>query len=295
SFLIIHIAQNLKFNILESKLKEKTGIEKLNLDILKTLNLYNRDEYYNIAAELLADSNNMEFCGIDIVRFGRDINQILYRETINKISLLSQYDRAIEIFQQYYHYEEIKGYSRVKKELIPKEAFREALANAIVHRIWDINAFIQISMYENRIEINSPGGLPEGISKEEYLYGNISVLRNPIIASVFYRLDIIEKFGTGIARINNEYANSISKPSFEISETNIKITLPVIDENILDFSKDEIAVIDILKEDREFSRKEIDAKTGFNKTKTLRILNNLIDKNIVEKIGQGPGTSYKFK
>ena len=289
------ISQNLKFNILESKLKEKTGIEKLNLDILKTLNLYNRDEYYNIAAELLADSNNMEFCGIDIVRFGRDINQILYRETINKISLLSQYDRAIEIFQQYYHYEEIKGYSRVKKELIPKEAFREALANAIVHRIWDINAFIQISMYENRIEINSPGGLPEGISKEEYLYGNISVLRNPIIASVFYRLDIIEKFGTGIARINNEYANSISKPSFEISGTNIKITLPVIDENVLDLSKEEITIIDILKKETELSRKEIDAKTGFNKTKTLRILNNLIDKNIVEKIGQGPGTSYKFK
>lgn len=288
-------SQNLKFNILESKLKEKTGIEKLNLDILKTLNLYNRDEYYNIAAELLADSNNMEFCGIDIVRFGRDINQILYRETINKISLLSQYDRAIEIFQQYYHYEEIKGYSRVKKELIPKEAFREALANAIVHRIWDINAFIQISMYENRIEINSPGGLPEGISKEEYLYGNISVLRNPIIASVFYRLDIIEKFGTGIARINNEYANSISKPSFEISGTNIKITLPVIDENVLDLSKEEITIIDILKKETELSRKEIDAKTGFNKTKTLRILNNLIDKNIVEKIGQGPGTSYKFK
>ena len=56
-------------------------------------------------------------------------------------------------------------------------------------------------MYEDRIEINSPGGLPEGIPTDEYLYGNISVLRNPIIAGVFYRLDIIEKFGTGITRI----------------------------------------------------------------------------------------------
>ncbi|MGB4440561.1 MAG: hypothetical protein WBJ13_15360 [Sedimentibacter sp.] len=58
-------------------------------------------------AELLADDNNMEFSGLDIVRFGKDINQILHRETICKRSLLSQYDRAIEIFEQYYQYEEM--------------------------------------------------------------------------------------------------------------------------------------------------------------------------------------------
>ena len=185
--------------------------------------MYNKDGYYNIAAELLADDNNTEFSGLDIVRFGKDINQILYRETISKKSLLSQYDRAIEIFEQYYQYEEIEGYIRVKKELIPKEAFRESLANAIVHRVWDINSYIQISMYEDRIEINSPGGLPEGISADEYLYGNISVLRNPIIAGIFYRLNIIEKFGTGIMRINNEYSNSISKPNFDINNNSKNI------------------------------------------------------------------------
>ena len=77
--------------------------------------MYNKDGYYNIAAELLADNNNMEFSGLDIVRFGKDISQILYRETISKKSLLSQYDRAIEIFEQYYQYEKIEGYIRVKR------------------------------------------------------------------------------------------------------------------------------------------------------------------------------------
>jgi len=152
-------SQSLNFNRLESGLKEKAGIDNINLDILKTLNLYNKDGYYNIAGELLADENNMSFSGIDIVKFGKDINQILYRETISKKSLLSQYDRAIEVFEQYYQYEEIEGYIRVKKELIPREAFREALANAIIHRVWDVNSHIQISMYEDRIEINSPGGV----------------------------------------------------------------------------------------------------------------------------------------
>ena len=133
----------------------------------------------------------------------------------------------------YYQHEEIEEYNRLKKELIPKEAFREALANAIVHRVWDVNSYIQISMHDNRIEINSPGGLPEGLSKEEYLCGGIFVLRNPIIASVFYRLDLIEKFGTGIMRINNEYVDGIVEPGFEISTNYIKIILPVKEMNKL--------------------------------------------------------------
>ena len=74
------------------------GIEKLSLDILKTLNLYNIDGYYNIAAELLADTNAVKFSGVDIVKFGKDINTFLYRETITEQSLLLQYKRALELY-----------------------------------------------------------------------------------------------------------------------------------------------------------------------------------------------------
>lgn len=287
--------QDLSFNTLEIWLKEKAGIEKINLDILRTLNLYNKEGYFNIAGELLADTNDITFSGIDVVKYGKDINKILYRDTISNKSLLTQFSSAIEIFEQYYQYEEIDGYNRIKKELVPKEAFRESLANAIVHRVWDINSYIQIAMYEDRIEINSPGGLPTGISKEEYLYGNISVLRNPIIAGVFYRLNIIEKFGTGITRINEEYSHSISKPDFDISENRIRIALPVTEINKLNLSEDEILVYDILKDEVELSRSEIDLKTGYEKSKTLRIINNLIEKNIVAKIGGGVAVTYRLK
>ena len=64
---------------------------------------------------------------------------------------------AVDIFEQYYIFEEIDGYNRITKELIPREAFRESLANAIVHRVWDTNSYIQIAMHEDKIEINSPG------------------------------------------------------------------------------------------------------------------------------------------
>ena len=169
------------------------------------------------------------------------------------------------------------------------------MANAIVHRVWDTNSYIQIAMYEDKIEINSPGGLPAGISKDEYLYGNISVLRNPIIAGVFNRLNIIEKFGTGIARINKEYTHSISKPDFEVSENRIRIMLPVTEIDLIDLSEDENMVYELLKEEVELSRKEIDLKAGFNKSKTLRILNGLVDKNIISKTGSGAKLTYKLK
>lgn len=230
--------------------------------------------------------------GIDIVRFGKDINQILDRETLANKSVLWQYDRAIEIFERYYQYEEIVGYIRIKKELIPKEAFREALANAIVHRVWDVKAHIQIAMYKDRIEINSPGGLPPGISKDDYLDRNVSILRNPIIAGVFYRLNLIEQFGTGIIRIVREYQDSITKPNFDISDNNIRIVLPVIEIDQLNLSEDETIIYNILKDGIELTRREIDKKSGFNKSKTLRLINNLINKNVIRKLGQGPGTTY---
>lgn len=287
--------QNLNFESLEIKLKKIVGIDSLSLDILKTLNLYDKDGYYNIAGELLADENDIEYSGVDIVRFGKDINQILYRETLSNKSVLSQYDKTIEIFERYYQYEEIEGYDRIKKELIPREAFREALANAIVHRVWDIKTHIQVGMYTDRIEISSPGGLPAGISKEEYLTGNVSILRNPIIAGVFYRLNFIEQFGTGVMRIINEYRQSISKPKFEITENNIRIILPVIENDESNLLEDEVIIFNILMDGVKLSRGELDQKTGFSKSKTLRIINSLVDKSIVKKIGGGAGTTYTLK
>lgn len=288
-------SQNLEFTILESKLKEKLGIEKITPDILKTLSLLDKNGSYNIAAELLSDKNNIKFSGIDIVQFGTNMNQILYRETVDKASLLTQYDKTIETFERYYQYEQIEGYKRVKKELVPKGAFREALANALVHRVWDLNSYIQISMFKDQIEILSPGGLPEGISKEEYLYNNISLLRNPTIAGVFYRLDIIEKFGTGIMRINEEYSDSIVKPSFDISQNYIKITLPVMGMKILELSDDDNILLAIFRDEIELSRAELEDLSGFNKSKTLRLTNGLVNKNIIQKLGNGPSTTYRLK
>ena len=281
--------QDLEFEVLKKELKEKLGIENFSIDLLKTLSLYNDKEGYNNAAALVADRNS--FSGIDIARFGKDINEILDRNTFINMSIFSQFHKTIEVFERYYKYEEIQGFERIEKELIPEKAFREVIANAIIHRTWDINSNIRISMFENRIEVVSPGGLPSGITEKEYLNGQISQLRNPILGNVFFRLKYIEMFGTGIRRINEIYRNYSTKPIYEINENSIKITLFTIFNKIF-LSKDEKIVFETLKDGNILSNKEISEITGFKKDKNLKLLKSLVEKKYIVTIGNGRGTKY---
>ena len=96
-----------------------------------------------------------------------------------------------------------------------------------LYRSWDLNANIKVSMYCDKIEMFSRGGLPYGEGKEDYLSGKVSVLRNPCPAYVVQRLDMIEISGTGITRIRNAYKPFSVKPAFDISDNFVTVTLPV--------------------------------------------------------------------
>ena len=85
------------------------------------------------------------------------------------------YDKTLDVFRDYYRYEVIQGAERKNVERIPEAAFREAIANALIHRVWDVDSHIRVSMFDDRIEVVSPGGLPSGITEEEYLSGKLSV------------------------------------------------------------------------------------------------------------------------
>lgn len=284
--------KDLNFSVLTNKLKDKLQIEHLSQDVLITLGLYVKNEGYTIAGELLSDNNS--YRGIDLVRFGSSNNVFLDRAIYEKSSILEEYDLAVEKIKQYYTYEEIQGLNRVKVENIPEEAYREVLANALVHRSWDINSQIKVEMYDDRIEIISPGGLPKGLSEEDYLSGNISILRNPIIADVFFRLGLIEKFGTGIQRVLESYSKSLIKPGFVFSENYIKVTLPKIEVDYPEITKDEEVVYRII-ENKELSSSQVSNLADFGKTKTLEILNKLVDQGYAEKTGKARATRYKAR
>lgn len=278
----------LDFKYLEQKLKEAISINTFNKDTLKTLNLFNNN-HFNNAAELLSDNNS--FPGIDIAIFGKNINIIKKRLLLENMSILKMYDLAIQTYNDYYQYEEIDGSYRKKIELIPEEAFRESIANALIHRAWDLNAKIRISMFEDRIEIMSPGGLINGITKDEYISGMISSLRNPIISNVFFRLGIVEIFGTGILRIIHSYNESINKPIFNTSTNTIQIILPVT-RSKSDLKTDNEVIYNLFKQYNELSVSEILPLVPYSRSKVKDILNKLKEENIIRKTGRGRGTKY---
>ena len=284
--------QELTFNVLCQKLKECIQIETFNQDTLKTLNLYNSATGYNNAAGILADKNH--FPGIDIVRFGENISVIHKRATFDHISILEGYEKVSEIFKDYYQYEEIQGAERKKAEKIPEAAFREAIANALIHRVWDVESQIKVSMFDDRIEIISPGGLPSGITEDEYLSGKLSVLRNRNLANVCYRLGFVEIFGTGITRIKQLYEEGLKQPDFEVSENTIKIVLPVFEKN-RNLTEDERKIYKILSKTMLKSISEIAPYAPFGKSKTTQLLKDMGKKGVVKIEGRGRGTKYVIK
>ncbi|MFR8068592.1 MAG: RNA-binding domain-containing protein [Clostridium sp.] len=284
--------QELSFEILHRKLKEHIQIEAFNQDTLRTLNLYDNNNGYNNAAAILADTNH--FPGIDIVKFGENISIIQKRATFENRSILEVYEKSIDVFRDYYQYEVIQGADREKVEKIPEAAFREAIANALIHRAWDIASQIRVLMFDDRIEVISPGGLPSGITEEEYLSGKLSVLRNRNLANVFYRLGFVEIFGTGITRIKHLYEEGLIKPDFEVSENTIKIVLPVFEKN-LNLTENEQTVYKFLSKTMLKPISEIAPYVPFGRSKTTQLLKGMEQKGIVVVEGKGRGTKYILK
>ena len=284
--------QELSFEILQCKLKENIQIQTFNQDTLKTLNLYDNGNGFNNAAGILADKNH--FPGIDIVKFGENISIIQKRATFENTSALDVYEKAIDVFRDYYQYEVIQGADRKMVEKIPEAAYREAIANALIHRVWDINSHVRVSMFDDRIEVVSPGGLPAGITAEEYLSGKLSVLRNRNLANVFYRLGFVEIFGTGITRIKQLYAENLTKPDFEVSENTIKIVLPAFETNA-DLTEDEKVIYKFLSKTMLKPISEIAPYIPFGKSKTTQLLKAMGEKGVVAIEGKGRGTKYRIK
>ncbi len=288
----ICVDQTLTFESLKKILMDTLNINEFSTDTLKTLQLMNSEGKINNAGALFADQNHYK--GIDIVCFGDSIDEITNRITLEKISVLEQFHKALEVFRLYYEIEKIDSAERKKIELIPQKAFREAIANALVHRLWDTKSHIKVSMFHDKIDISSPGTLPAGLSESEYLKGKVSLLRNPIIANVFFRLKYIEQFGTGIQRINETYKDSILKPVYEIYENSISVILPCINAD-LKLNRSEAMMLELFRNGKILSRSQVEELTGLSKSQVNKILNTFIEKNILQRIGTAKNLKYALR
>lgn len=282
--------QSLSFDYMKSKIEVKLGLSEFSDDTLKTLGLQDASGIYNNAAAILADSN--DFPGIDVAVFGESINIIRQRLTSERQCVLKELDEVIGLFESVYCFEEVEGVERRRHELIPLTAFREAVANALVHRAWDMPAPIRVAMFDDRVEVSSPGGLPAGLTVEEYLNDMVSVRRNRITADVFLRLGLIEAFGTGILRIKDTYSQSFTKPQFKVSDNVVMVVLPVVRED-LGLDGGERAVYELLSNVRPKAASELEEGVTFGRSKLRRILKRLIAMDLAEEVGRGRGLKYR--
>jgi predicted HTH transcriptional regulator len=203
-----------------------------------------------------------------------------------------------------YGFHSICSFSLPKYEL-PTDSVRELIANAVAHRSYLEPGNIQVAIFDDRLEVTSPGMLLNNVSIKKMIEG-YSKPRNPAIANAFAYMKIIEKWGTGIPRIFREcrdyglpdpelidfdgdfrvnmYRNNTNKASNESINESISESL----------NSDEAVIMDIIKSNPQISQKEMVTKSGFSRSKIQRILKVLQGKKVLYREGARKNGYWKI-
>lgn len=197
---------------------------------------------------------------------------------------------------------------RIDTRDYPEVAVREALLNTLVHRDYSFRASTLISIYDDRIEFVSIGGLLPGLEFDDLMMG-VSVCRNPHLANVFYRLQLIEAYGTGMKKIMGAYANALVQPKIKTTNNAFKIILPNVNftpkaaEVHKDFEKaadlaldsNEEKVLQFLREHMMITRKETQTLLEVSQSTAGRILKAMVDSGRIKQIGGSRTTRYELR
>lgn len=265
----------------------------------KTLGIIGEDNLYTNLGLLLSDQ-----CvhTLKIAIFEGKEKGIFKDRKEFKGSLLKQITEAFEYIDLLNKTQAtFEGLIRKDERDYPVEAIREALLNAVVHREYSFGASTLINIYEDRIEFLSLGGIVSGLSLEAVMLG-VSQSRNEKLADVFYRLHLIEAYGTGIQKILLNYKNYNLKPVFKAETGAFQVILPnvhyqsEIKENMekqpLVLADEYKKIINFLEQGTK-SRKEIQEYIGFSQAKIITMLRELLSLGMIEKLGNRKNTRYK--
>lgn len=194
----------------------------------------------------------------------------------------------------------------------PETAVRETLLNMLVHRDYSFSASTLISIYTDRIEFVSVGGLLSGIELEDVLAG-LSVCRNQSLADVFYRLRLIEAYGTGLKKMMAAYADEEEKPIIETTKNSFKVTLPNINAKynmdirvtsrgevassfpVPDEKKgydDERTIWELARSRGKITRSDVEKQLEVSASTASRILRRMVKNKILIQCGQARSTKY---
>ena len=214
----------------------------------------------------------------------REFTGSLLRQLIETYAFIDRYNR---------NRSELNGLHRIDQRDYPPATVRETLLNALVHRDYSFRDSTLISIFDDRIEFTSIGGLVRGITFDDMMLG-ISVARNENLVKVFYRLTLIEAYGVGIPNIMQSYAGYAAKPRIEVTDNAFKITLPNINEITPKalLSENESAVLGLFKMNDSIARKDVEVALSVSQPMAVRLLKGLADKGALRTVGGGKNTRY---
>lgn len=209
-------------------------------------------------------------------------------------SLLQQMNDAYNFIEVYNKTRaEFLKLRRIDRRDYPEAAVREALLNSLVHREYAFSGSTLINIFEDRIEFVSLGGLVNGLTANDILFG-ISQCRNEKLAAVFYRLKLIEAYGTGIQKIMDSYKDCIVKPKIDLSDNAFKIVLP--NQNMViptqDVNDNERVILDLVFRKNVISRKDVEEVLAISQSMAGRIIKQLVDKAVLVSVGSGRNKKY---
>ena len=211
-------------------------------------------------------------------------------------SLIQQLYDIIEYIDYFNHvHAQIGKVRRIETRDYPVDAIREAVLNALVHREYGLSASTFVNVYDNRIEFLNVGGLVPGITLDAVLFG-VSHSRNEALAKIFYRLELVEAYGTGIMRIMNNYESCTAKPKIDITDSSFMLTLPNMRlsrlESPIDENGQENTVMQIIGRDGFVTVDSLANELKLGKTRSYNILKAMAAAGKVKKIKNGRGTEY---
>jgi ATP-dependent DNA helicase RecG len=184
---------------------------------------------------------------------------------------------------------------RTEKRDYPIDAIREAVLNMLVHREYALSASSFVNVYHDRIEFLSVGGLAPGISLDAVLSG-VSHTRNEGLANIFYRLELVEAYGTGIIRIMSDYADCSRKPEINVTDTSFMLVLPNTREETANapLSERERTIMSLIERDGYATVKMLAREIGLGATQSYNILKQMTRSGKLIAVRNGHMIEYKI-
>lgn len=296
--------QNLTFETLSYEMKRRS-IE-FGSSQMRTLKLVGEDGLYTNLACLLSDQCEITtkvalFQGTDkaVFRDRKEFSGSILQQLEDVYQFIDLNNKTKATFS---------GLNRMDTRDYPEEAVREALLNCTVHRDYSFSGSNLINIYDDRMEYVSLGGLVPGLELKSIFLG-VSQSRNPNLAAIFYRMGLIESYGTGIGKIQRMYSGYAKNPEFETAQGVFRVTLwncnemdmcthvkkqnqtGVTDtETLLENQKSMIVAYAI--ENGQVTRKEVEELLESGSTKAFRLLRELCDEGKLEAEGNGKLSRY---